>query len=111
MCSKPGSERRSKRGFCQKSHGSRLCSWRDRIHIPDMTISSKLTIKRVKRKQVGLNGSLDVSSPATATAFRAAAKAYTKEATRTKAAAVKTLHRERILTKGGKFTKAYAVKG
>ncbi len=73
-----------------------------------MTNISKPTTKRPKLKHGKLSGKLDVSSPATATAFRAAAKAYTKQATKSKAAAVKTLQRERILTKGGKFTKAYA---
>jgi hypothetical protein len=76
-----------------------------------MANSSKPTIKRAGMKHSKLTGKLDVSSAATATAFRAAAKAYTKQATKTKAAAVKTLHRERILTKGGEFTKTYAAKG
>jgi len=76
-----------------------------------MTSFSKLTTRRAKLKHGELSGKLDLSVPATATAFRAAAKAYTKQATKTKAAAVETLRRERILTKGGKFTRAYAVKG
>jgi hypothetical protein len=76
-----------------------------------MATSSKLTTKRAKLKHGMLSGKLDVSLPSTATAFRAAAKAYTKQATKTKAAAVETLYRERILTKGGEYKKAYAVKG
>jgi len=75
-----------------------------------MANNSKITTKRAKRKFGDLSGKLDVSLSSTATAFRAAAKAYTKEAVKTKASAVKTLHGERILTKGGKFTKPYAAK-
>jgi hypothetical protein len=76
-----------------------------------MANRSKLTGKRTKSKLGELSGRLDVISPATATAFRAAAKAYTKKAIKTKASAVKTLHRERILTKDGAFTKTYSLKG
>ena len=76
-----------------------------------MTNSSTLGGKRRKSKLGEPSGGLDVISPATATAFRAAAKAYTKKATKTKASAVKTLHRERILTKSGVFTKTYSSKG
>ncbi|MGA2485220.1 MAG: hypothetical protein ABSF49_04430 [Roseiarcus sp.] len=76
-----------------------------------MANSSKLTTKREWPKHSDLSGRLDVSSSATAIAFRAAAKAYTKRATKTKKSAVETLQRERILTKDGGFTKAYAVKG
>jgi hypothetical protein len=50
----------------------------------------------------------DVSLSETAVAFREAAKAYTKQAVKSKASALKTLHREGILTKGGKLAKAYA---
>jgi hypothetical protein len=73
-----------------------------------MADSSKPTSKRAKRKGGERIGTLDLSLSSTATAFRAAAKAYTEQAIKTKAAAIKTLHRERILTKGGKFTKPYA---
>jgi hypothetical protein len=76
-----------------------------------MANSSTLTGKRTKSKLGEPSGRLDVISPATAMAFRVAAKAYTKKATKTKASAVKTLHRERILTKSGVFTKAYSLKG
>jgi hypothetical protein len=58
-----------------------------------------------------LNGKFDMSSPAAAVAFRAAAAAYTKKATETKASAVATLHREKILTRTGQFKKAYGLKG
>lgn len=67
--------------------------------------------KHAKPKRKGANGALDMSLPATAHAFRAAAKAYTKQAVKTKASAVETLHREGILTKTGQFTKTYALKG
>jgi hypothetical protein len=73
-----------------------------------MENSSKPASKRTKSNHGGRRGRLDVSSPATATEFRAAAKAYTERATKTKAEAVKTLHRERILTKDGGFTKTYS---
>jgi hypothetical protein len=53
---------------------------------------------------------LDLNSPATAEAFEAMAKAYTKKATKSKAAAIKTLQREGILTKGGRLTRRYAAK-
>jgi hypothetical protein len=76
-----------------------------------MASGSKLPTKRARLKHSELTEKLDVSSATTATAFRAAAKAYTERATKTKAAAVKTLHRERILTKAGEFTKTYAAKG
>ena len=76
-----------------------------------MANSPKATAKRAKLKNGHLGGRLDVSLPSTATAFRAAAKAYTKQAIKTKAAAVKTLQRERILTKGGEFAKPYTAKG
>lgn len=56
----------------------------------------------------GLSGRLDMDSPATATAFRLAAEAYTKKATKTRAAALETLQREGILTKSGKLTKRYS---
>jgi hypothetical protein len=51
---------------------------------------------------------LDLSSPATAEAFKAAAKAYTKKATKTKASAIKTLRGEGILAKNGRLAKRYA---
>lgn len=76
-----------------------------------MANNSKLTSKRDRPKGDDLGGKLDVSSSSAAIAFRAAAKAYTQKATKTKKSAVATLHRERILTKGGQFTKAYAAKG
>lgn len=70
---------------------------------------SKPTTKRAKPK-LGKDA-LDITLPATAAVFRAAAIAYTKKATKTKATAVNALRRERILTKRGQFTKAYAAKG
>ena len=72
-----------------------------------MLDSAKPSAKPTKRKPVKPSLSLDMSAPATAAAFRVAAAAYTKKATKTKATAVKTLHRERILTKAGDFTKTY----
>jgi hypothetical protein len=53
---------------------------------------------------------LDLSAPATARAFKAAAKAYTAKATKTKTSAIETLRREGILTKNGRLTKRYAAK-
>lgn len=52
-------------------------------------------------------GKLDMSSPLTLEKFRDASVAYTLKATKSKASAVKTLQRERILTKSGKLTKTY----
>jgi hypothetical protein len=74
-----------------------------------MTNKSKLITKGAKLKHG--NGRLDVASPATAAAFRVAAKAYTKRAIKTKGAALKTLRSERILKKGGGLAKPYALKG
>jgi hypothetical protein len=68
-------------------------------------------LKPPKFKASALNARLDMSSPATAKAFHAAAKAYTKKATTTKAAAMETLCREKILTRRGQLKKAYALKG
>jgi hypothetical protein len=53
---------------------------------------------------------LDLSSPATAEAFEAAAEAYTADAIKTQASAIKALHREGILTKTGRLAKPYADK-
>ncbi len=68
-------------------------------------------LKSQKFKASALKARLDMSSLATARAFRAAAEAYTKKATTTKAAALEALCREKILTRSGQFKKAYAVKG
>ena len=52
----------------------------------------------------------DMSSLAAAKAFRVAAKAYTAEATQTRARAVETLAGEGILTREGRLAKRYAAK-
>jgi hypothetical protein len=61
-----------------------------------------------KKNRAAVGKGLDLSSPATAKAFKAAANAYTKKATKTKASAIKTLRREGILTKNGRLAKPYA---
>lgn len=75
-----------------------------------MPNNSKSTQKHSKPKPSRPGEILDLDSPAAAEAFWAAAKAYTKKATETKEIAVKTLHREGILTKDGEFTKTYSSK-
>ena len=54
--------------------------------------------------------SFRLKSPTTAAKFRAAAKAYTQKATKSRAAAIKTLQREGILTPKGRLSKHYAPK-
>jgi hypothetical protein len=76
-----------------------------------MARKSKLLTPSAKPKQSSLAGRLDVASPATAAAFRVAAEAYTKRATKTKGAAIKILHGEGILKKRGGLAKPYALKG
>lgn len=73
-----------------------------------MPSNSKPTRKHPKSKPDKTGEMLDLNSPAAAAAFWVAAKAYTKRATETKETAIRTLHREGILTKDGKFTKAYS---
>jgi len=50
---------------------------------------------------------LDMTSFAALKRFQSASVAYTSKAVKSKNSAVKTLQRERILTKSGKFTKTY----
>ena len=73
-----------------------------------MPIARKSSSKSAISKLKELGGKLDLDSPATAEAFRLAAEAYTRTATRTKEAAVRTLQREGILTRSGKLTKRYS---
>jgi hypothetical protein len=53
-------------------------------------------------------GKLDMSSSATLKMFQSASNAYTSKAVKSKNSAVKTLQRERILTRSGKYTKIYS---
>ena len=76
-----------------------------------MAKKSKLLTQGAKRKHYGVAARLEVASPATAAAFRAAAEAYTKRAIKSKGAAVKILHGEGILRKRGGLAKPYALKG
>ncbi|HEX4079102.1 MAG TPA: hypothetical protein VHX61_09545 [Rhizomicrobium sp.] len=70
-----------------------------------------MTNMRIMAKSGTANGrSFHLKSSATAARFRAAAKRYTKKATKSRAAAVKTLQREGILTPKGRLSKHYAPK-
>jgi len=52
----------------------------------------------------------DIGSPASVSRFRELASAFTKEATRSKEAAIKVLKSEGILTAKGNLTKHYSAK-
>lgn len=69
---------------------------------------------RIAKKTTPAKGSVTLqlnpflSAPISTAAFREAAKVYTVKATKTRASAVDTLKRERILTKSGAFAKAFS---
>ena len=66
---------------------------------------------RIMARSATRNGrSLDLKAPATAAKFRAAAKAYTMKATRSRGTAIKALKRAGILTPNGRLSRHYAPK-